>query len=120
MSGWRGRVGLIKPTHRGKSFAFWFQNLPDGVECVPTFVGFRKGTRATFTDEANLRRTEELATDLREVNCDIITVSGSPPFLLRGAHFEEEWGRSLAQRIGVPVVTPMRPHALALQQLGSK
>jgi len=120
MSAWRGRIGLIKPTHRGKSFAFWYQNLPAGLECIPTFVGFRHGTRQTFTDAANLQRVEELAAELREVNCDIVTVSGSPPFLLRGAEFEAEWGRNLARRIGIPVVTAMRPHAVALQALGAR
>lgn len=120
MTAWRGRIGLIKPTHRAKSFAFWYQNLPVGLECVPTFIGFRSGTRQTFTDAANLQRAEELGAQLREVNCSILTVSGSPPFLLRGAEFEDEWGRKLAQRLGIPVVTAMRPHAIALNTLGAK
>jgi maleate isomerase len=120
MSAERGRIGLIKPTHRAKSFAFWYKNLPDGLECVPTFIGFRKGTRATFTAETTLRRAEELATELREVNCDIISVSGTPPFLLRGHTFEQEWGRALSLRLGIPVATPMQPHAAALKALGVK
>jgi len=36
MYAWRARIGLIKPTHRGKSFAFWYKHAPDGVELVPT------------------------------------------------------------------------------------
>jgi hypothetical protein len=47
MYAWRARIGLIKPTHRGKSFHFWYKRAPDGVEIVPTFVGFRRSDRQT-------------------------------------------------------------------------
>ena len=32
MYAWRARIGLIKPTHRGKSFHFWYDHAPDGKE----------------------------------------------------------------------------------------
>jgi maleate cis-trans isomerase len=117
---WRARIGLVKPTHRGKAFAYWYRAAVPGIEIVPTFVGFRKGTRETFAAEAAVTRAEELAADLRDVGCDLVAISGSPPYLLRGAAWEETWERELAARLGIPVVTPMRPHALALQRLGVK
>jgi maleate cis-trans isomerase len=116
MYGWRGRIGLIKPTHRGKSFAYWYKHAPDGVEIVPTFIGFRHGGRAAFGNA--FEPAEQLADDLKAVGCSIITVSGSPPFLLKGLDFEREWGDRVSQKTGLPVVTPMEPHALAMQALG--
>lgn len=120
MFAWRARIGLVKPTHRGKAFAYWYRAALPGIEIVPTFVGFRKGTRETFTAEAAVTRAEELAADLRDVGCNLVAISGSPPYLLRGAEWEENWERDLVARLGIPVVTPMRPHALALQRLGVK
>jgi maleate cis-trans isomerase len=116
MYAWRGRIGLIKPTHRGKSFAFWYVNAPEGVEIVPTFIGFRAGRKQGFLE--GFERAEEIAVHLKEVGCDIITVSGTPPFLLKGLDFERQWAKDLAKKIGLPVVTAVEPHAMALQALG--
>ena len=78
MVAWRARIGLIKPTHRGKSFAYWYKHAPEGVEIVPTFIGFRSEKRESFFE--GFKRAEELAVQLKEVGCDIIAVSGTPPF----------------------------------------
>jgi maleate cis-trans isomerase len=116
MVAWRARIGLIKPTHRGKSFAYWYKNAPEGVEIVPTFIGFRSEKRESFLE--GFKKAEELAVQLKEVGCDIISVSGTPPFLLKGLDFERQWAAALSEKIGLPVVTPMEPHAIALQALG--
>jgi len=118
MYAWRARLGLIKPTHRGKGFHFWYDRAPEGVEIVPTFVGFRRSDRQTF--ENAFERIEQIADDLQAVGCNIITVSGTPPVLLKGLDFEREWGDRLSQKTGLPVVTQMEPHALALLALGVK
>src|ERR1700704_4896876 len=118
MYAWRARVGLIKPTHRGKGFHFWYNRAPEGVEIVPTFVGFRRSDRQTF--ENAFERIEAIADDLQAVGCNIVVVSGTPPILLKGLDFEREWGDRLSQKIGLPVVTQMEPHALALLALGVK
>ena len=118
MYAWRARIGVINPTHRGKVFAFWYKNAPEGVEIIPTFIGFRTSNRQTF--EAGFERAEQIAAELKAVGCDIIAVSGSPPVLLKGLDFEREWGDRLSQTLGLPVVTQMEPHALALQAMGVK
>jgi hypothetical protein len=89
MYAWRARIGLIKPTHRGKSFHFWYKRAPDGVEIVPTFVGFRRSDRQTF--ENAFERIEQIADDLKEVGCQLISISGTPPVLLKNLAFEREW-----------------------------
>ena len=71
MYAWRARIGLIKPTHRGKSFHFWYDRAPDGVEIVPTFVGFRRSDRQTF--EKAFERIEQIADDLKAVGCQLIS-----------------------------------------------
>jgi len=116
MVAWRARIGLIKPTHRGKSFAYWYRNAPEGIEIVPTFIGFRSEKKESFLE--GFKRAEELALQLKEVGCDIVSVSGTPPFLLKGLDFERQWGSDLEKKIGIPVVTPMEPHAIALKTLG--
>jgi maleate isomerase len=116
MVAWRARIGLIKPTHRGKSFAYWYKHAAEGVEIVPTFIGFRSEKRESFLE--GFKRAEELAVQLKEVGCDIIAVSGTPPFLLKGVDYERQWANELSAKISLPVVTPMEPHAIALQALG--
>jgi Arylmalonate decarboxylase len=118
MVAWRARVGLIKPTHRGKSFAYWYNHAPEGVEIVPTFIGFRSEQRESFLE--GFKKAEELAVQLKDVGCDIISVSGTPPFLLKGLEFERQWAAKLSEKIGLPVVTPMEPHAIALKALGAR
>jgi maleate cis-trans isomerase len=118
MYAWRARIGLINPTHRGKAFAFWYQRVPAGVEIIPTFVGFRSSDRSTF--EEGFARAEQIAGDLKSAGCDIIAISGTPPVLLKGLAYEREFGDRIAQKLGIPVVTQMEPHALALQAMGIK
>lgn len=115
---WRGYIGLVKPTYRGKAIAFWYKNLPDGIECVPAVIGFGSGDKETFREERSFRRAEELSGELCAVGCDIITISGSPPFLLKGPAHESEWRNGLETRLGVPVVTGMAPHVAAARALG--
>ncbi|MGH7782696.1 MAG: hypothetical protein ACREO5_02480 [Candidatus Binatia bacterium] len=118
MVAWRARIGLIKPTHRGKSFAYWYKHAPEGIEIVPTFIGFRSEKRESFLE--GFKKAEELEFQLKEVGCDIISVSGTPPFLLKGLDFERQWATDLSANIGLPVVTPMEPHAIALQTLDAR
>src|ERR1700704_444292 len=96
MYAWRARIGLIKPTHRGKSFHFWYKRAPDGVEIVPTFVGFRRSDRQTF--ENAFERIEQIADDLKAVGCQLISLSGTPPVLLQGLDFEREWRDRLSPK----------------------
>ncbi len=116
MFAWRARIGFISPTHRGKVFAFWYDRAPEGVEIIPTFIGFRSSDQKTF--EAGFERAGQLAADLKAAGCDLISISGSPPVLLKGLEFEREWRDRLSQKLAIPVVSQMEPHALAMQALG--
>jgi maleate isomerase len=115
---WRARIGLVSPTARGKGFAFWYKHAPEGVEIIPTYIGFRTSTPETFA--TGFQRAEELARELRSYECTLIVVSGTPPFLLKGPEWEREWGDRLSQKLGVPVITGMAPDAVALRALGAQ
>ena len=117
MYAWRARIGFISPTHRGKVFAFWYDRAPEGVEIIPTFIGFRTSDQKTF--ESGFDRAAQLADDLKAAGCDLISVSGSPPVLLRGLDFERQWRDGLEQKLGIPVVTQMEPHAIAMQAINT-
>jgi maleate cis-trans isomerase len=116
--GWRARIGLIKPTLRGKSFAPWYRNAPEGVEILPTHIGYQKGESAAF--EVGLERIDELAAELCAVGVDLLCVSGGPPFLMKGAPFEAEWTRRMEARTGVEVVPPLAAHAEALRFVSAR
>lgn len=116
MFAWRARIGLIKPTHREKTFAFWYKHAPEGVEIVPTFIGFRSSQKQSFLQ--GFERAEQIAVQLKEVGCDIVVVSGTPPFLIKGLDFERQWDQDLSKKIGIPVLTAMEPHAIALKTMG--
>jgi len=113
---WRGRLGLIQPTHRGKSFHYWYHLAPPGVEIVPTFIGFRRGEREAF--EHAFDKAEEIAASLVEVGATLIAIGGLPPFALKGYEFDVAWTERLSKRLGVPVATPMNACGLALKTLG--
>jgi maleate cis-trans isomerase len=96
----------------------WYRNAPDGVDIIPTFIGIRSGERASFANA--IERAEQLAVDLCEVGSDLVSISGTPPFLLKGLGYEREWAAVLARKTGVPIVTPMEPHVIALQAIGAR
>ena len=58
MYAWRARIGLIKPTHRGKSFHFWYDHAPDGVEsCRPSWASAAAIARPSRTALSGSRRS---------------------------------------------------------------
>ena len=56
MFAWRGRLGLISPTQRGKVLHYWYRLAPDGVEIVPTVIGFRRGPALGIAQSGHDRR----------------------------------------------------------------
>lgn len=115
---WRGHIGLIKPTRRGKSFAFWYKNIPRGIECAPAVIGYRSGRKDSFAAEGSFGRARDLCVELAGIGCDVLVVSGSPPFILTGPDYERKWRLDVEGSVGVPVVTGMAPHVVAARMLG--
>src|SRR5680860_526909 len=116
MYGWRGKLGLIKATSQGPSYEFWYRNVPAGVEIKPTAIGYTKGQRSEFA--TGPERAEERATQLAADGCTCVMIGGTPPFLLQGPQFELDWQKRVEAALGIPVITPMIPHVLAMRALG--
>jgi maleate cis-trans isomerase len=116
----RMKLGLVKPGAKAgrDNVTFWTSHAPRGIEIVASDLGYKRPDKETF--ESGWTRAEALATDLADRGCNLIVVSGTPPFLLRGHAFEKQWRESLSIRIETPVVTAMEAHALALRFLQAR
>src|SRR5262249_12865396 len=63
MYGWRGTIGLVKPTFRPGPLEAFIRLMPDGVCVVPRYVGIRSGTEKEFEEALAIvdQRVGELA-----------------------------------------------------------
>jgi maleate cis-trans isomerase len=116
MSDVKVRVGIVYPT--GGTMPFWRAHAPEGVELLWRYLGYQVGDRETFW--AGFKRAEELAAELKTQGCQIILVGGTPPALLAGLDFERKWRDDLSAALGLPVLSQMEAHALALQAIGAR
>lgn len=116
---WRAKIGVVKATHRGRTLGFWYNLAPEGVEVVTAMVGYRSGTRTSFGDQG-LDRVRAATEELAELGCSAVMITGTPPFLLQGPEFEQEWCAEMEARLGRPVITPTLPHIYALKALGAR
>lgn len=119
MSGWRGRIGLIKPGYTGVTTAPWFNLAPDGVEIVHTTLGLPSGRSNTVEEFAELLKpAEDLLANLGDAGCDCVVITGVPLVVSQGLEFERAFRRRMEDMLGIPVVTPMEHFAQAMQALG--
>jgi maleate cis-trans isomerase len=113
MYGWRGKIGVVFPTHRGISIEDWFRILPSGVGLMPAIIGFKQAASSEFGHGIDV--AEGLAKDLAKVGVDVIAIEGLPPFALKGLEFEKKWAKRLENSINLPVLTPIRTDIEALR-----
>jgi maleate cis-trans isomerase len=118
MYGWRGLIGLINPTYRGRLVAEWYAMLPQGVGLIPCTLGISRGEQDIFSKSFEL--AEKIARDLALWGADVIVQPGLPPWLVKGPAFEKEWVARLEAETKVPMVTPAGATVRAMQALGLK
>ena len=113
---WRGTVGVIKPTYRPGSLEEFMRLLPDGIACIPLFLGIREGTTEEF--RSVLGAIEAKVRELAEIGVDLIHPEGAPPFMVQGFRREAallaEWERAY----GRPVMTAGTTQIAAMRALG--
>ncbi|HEX6512863.1 MAG TPA: hypothetical protein VF157_11220, partial [Chloroflexota bacterium] len=85
---WRGTVGVIKPTFRPGSLEEFIKLIPDGIACIPLFVGFQQGTIDEF--KGALDAVEGKVAELARIGVDLIHPEGAPPFMVHGRQKETE------------------------------
>jgi maleate isomerase len=115
MYGWKGIVGLVKPTFRAGSLERFIRLMPDGVGVIPRYVGVRAGTEKEFHEA--LAVAEEKVAELAALGVDLIVIQGVPPIMLRGYAFDAELVENLQRKYGVAVLTATRTQVEALQAL---
>ena len=118
MYGWKGVVGLVKPTFRPGSLDRFVRLMPDGVCVVPRYVGVSAGTEKEFQEA--LAIAEERVAELAKLKVDLIVIQGVPPVMLKGFKFDAELIDALQKKYGVPVLTATRTQVDALKALKTK
>jgi maleate cis-trans isomerase len=115
MYGWRGIVGLVKPTYRPGSLDRFIRLMPDGVCVVPRYVGVSAGTEQEFKQA--LAIADERVAELAKLKVDLVVIQGVPPIMLKGYKFDAELIETLQRKHGVPVLTATRTQVDALKAL---
>jgi maleate isomerase len=118
MYGWKGVVGLVKPTFRPGSLDRFVRLMPDGVCVVPRYVGVSAGTEKEFQEA--LAIAEERVAELAKLKVDLIVIQGVPPIMLKGFKFDAELIDALEKKYGVAVLTATRTQIDALKALKTK
>ncbi len=100
--GWRGVVGLVRPTYRPGSLEQTIRLLPDGIGVIPLYVGVRSGTETEFTEA--LKIAEQRVDELAAIGVDLINIGGAPPPMLLGYDADHKLADRLSRKHGIPVI----------------
>ena len=118
MYGWRGTIGLVKPTFRPGPLEAFIRLMPDGVCVVPRYVGIRSGTEKEF--EEALAMADQRVGELAALKVDMALLQGAPPFMLLGPEFDRANTRRLERKHGLSVMSTTMVQIDALKCLGVK
>ena len=113
--GYRGTIGLVKPTYRPGSLEETIRLLPEGVGVIPMHAGIRVGTSEEFAgilDEVSAR-----IEDLASLEVDAIYVEGAPPPMMLGYDADERLSERLTKSYGIPVAFATQALTRALRAL---
>jgi maleate cis-trans isomerase len=118
MYGWRGTIGLVKPTFRPGPLEAFIRLVPEGVCVIPRYVGLRLGTEKEFEEAQAMidRRVGELVA----LRANLALVQGAPPFMLLGVDFDKANTNRLEKKHGIPVLSSMRAQLDGLRALRAK
>lgn len=112
---WRGTVGVIKPTYRPGSLEEFIKLIPDGISCIPLYIGFQQGTVDEF--KGALEAIEGKIAELVRIGVDLVHPEGAPPFMVHGAKKERELLDGWQAKYGLPVITSGSTQADAMRAL---
>jgi len=117
-AGWRGTVGVVKPTYGSGSLVEFIRLLPEGVGVIPMYADIKQHTEQGYLDalESYNARVAELA----RIGVDLMHPEGGPPFMVRGYKSEQEIVGQWEAKYKVPIFTSGMTQAEALRALGVK
>ena len=116
--GWRGVVGMVKPTYRPGSLEDFIKLMPEWVGYVPLHVGIRKGTESELSDA--FRVYEERVAELANIGVDVALLLGAPPAMLHGFGSDSLLAKNLEEKYHFPVLTTTMAQVEAFKALGVK
>lgn len=118
MYGWRGTIGLVKPTFKPGPLEAFIRLLPEGVCVIPRYVGLRSGTEKEFQEAQAMidRRVGELVA----LKANLALVQGAPQFMLLGLDFDQASTRRLEKKYGISVLSSTQVQIDALRALRAR
>jgi len=118
MYGWRARIGVVFPS-RGDTYMYEFYRVvPAGVILVPAVIGLfnltQKELSASYLKYTNATR------ELAQVGVDVIAITGSPLFQLKGFGSDLAMIAEVVKDTGIPTLTSVTAEVEALRFLKIK
>ena len=117
-SGWRGTVGVIKPTRRSTSTQELTNLLPKGIRLMVQYLNVRRGALEEF--QSAIPAYEAMVSELAGLGVDLIHPEGTPPFLLLGRDGERKLIQRWRRKFGIPIFTSAMNQVAALRALKVK
>lgn len=115
MYGWRARIGHVAPS-RGDTLVYEFYKIfSEGFMILNTTGTVRQLVDGDF--EKQLGRIEDAVQDLVENHCDSIIFSGSPLFTRLPFGSDQQLGKKLSDKFGVPVAAGLTAEVEALKAM---
>lgn len=118
MYGWRGTVGLVKPTFKPGPLEAFIRLLPEGVCVIPRYVGLRSGTEKEFQEAQAM--IDQRVGELVALKANLALVQGAPQFMLLGQEFDTATTRRLEKKHGIPVLSSTQVQIDALRALRAR
>ncbi len=103
LSNWRGTFGIVSPTFTAGSLEELIRLLPRGIGVLQVQNDLREHTAAEF--KRVIAGYEERIAKLAEVECDLITPSGAPPFMVQGFKKETSLVKGWERKFKIPMFT---------------
>jgi maleate cis-trans isomerase len=117
--GWRGTVGIVKPSYRPHALQDFMNLVPDGVAVIPNRLGAREGSDAEFERLGTI--VEERVAELVDVGADVVVISGTPITTTTGGlEGDAKLRADLEKKHGVPILTATQMAVDSFHALGVK
>jgi maleate cis-trans isomerase len=110
------KIGVIKPSTTSNSFSDLGSLLPDDIELVPEYMGFKYKSIEEFL--ACMPIYADKVASLVGKGCEIIHPEGAPPFMLQGLAKETAFIKEWSEAHNVPVFTTGTTQVAAMAALG--
>ncbi len=110
------KIGVIKPSLTSNSYSDICDLLPDEIELIPEYMGFKYKSIDEFL--ACMPIYADKIAALVAKGCEIVHPEGAPPFMLQGLAKETAYIKEWSDTYNVPVFTTGTTQVAAMAALG--